>query len=97
MKTIQHIFLTFGLVIAALNSAQAGESTKQLVNACKTSTLEKLTSAETSARTRFKGISGPSTSRKIKLLVMPQEGENYRAECFINGKTQEILSIEKVS
>tara|TARA_R110001583_G_scaffold17467_4_gene70530 strand:+ start:1568 stop:1861 length:294 start_codon:yes stop_codon:yes gene_type:complete len=97
MKTIQHIVLTFGLVIGALNSAHAGESTKELVNTCKTSTLEKLTGSDDSARARFKGISGPSTSRKVKLLVMPQEGENYRAECFINAKTQEVLSIEKLS
>ena len=80
MKTIQHIVLTFGLVIGALNSAHAGESTKELVNTCKTSTLEKLTGSDDSARARFKGISGPSTS-----------------ECFINAKTQEVLSIEKLS
>ncbi|WP_373084079.1 hypothetical protein [Zhongshania sp.] len=97
MKAIQHIILTFGLVIGALNSAHAAEATKTLVNACKIGTMDKYGQSDENARARFKGISGPSTSRKVQLLVMPQDETPYRAECFINAKTQEILTIEKVS
>ncbi|MDF1692766.1 MAG: hypothetical protein P1U47_10355 [Zhongshania sp.] len=96
MKTIQHILLTFGLVIGALNSAHAGEATKDLVAACKNSTMEKFSENDDTTRTRFKGISGPSNSRKVQLLVLPKDQANYRAECFIDAKTQEVLSIEKL-
>ncbi|MEX1668665.1 hypothetical protein AB4876_07065 [Zhongshania guokunii] len=97
MKTIQHILLTFGLVIGALNSAHAREATKDLVATCKDSTLAKFSESGDTARARFKGISGPSNSRKVQLLVMPHDQANYRAECFIDAKTQEIISIEKAS
>tara|TARA_R110002111_G_scaffold138019_1_gene203725 strand:+ start:107 stop:400 length:294 start_codon:yes stop_codon:yes gene_type:complete len=97
MKTIQHILLTFGLVIGALNSAHAGEATKDLVAACKDSTVEKFSKNGDAVRARFKGISGPSNSRKVQLLIQSPEQSAYRAECFINAKTQEIISIEKAS
>ena len=97
MKTIQHIILTFGLVFGALSSAQAAEATKALVTACKNGTMEKYGQTDDSARARFKGISGPSSSRKVQLLVMPQDESPYRAECFINAKTHEVLTIEKAS
>ena len=97
MKTIQHIILTFGLVIGALNSAHAGEATKSLVTACKIGTMEKYKENDENTQARFKGISGPSSARKVQLLVLPKEEASYRAECFINAKTHEVLSIEKVS
>ena len=95
MKTIQHILLTFGLVIGALNSAHAGEATKNLVAACNDSTVEKFRENGDAIRARFKGITWPSNSRKVRLMIQSPEQSASRAECFINAQTQEIINIEK--
>ena len=95
MKTLNTLLIAFSLAFAT--SANAGASTKSLINECKTSVTAEYSSGDAPVRARFKGLHGSNQHKQVKLQIFEKDKAPYNTICHINPQTREILEIEKTS
>lgn len=95
MKMFKTVAVSFVVSLALASAADARVSTQSLTESCKTEAQSRYVEDQVKARMKFKGVTGPSNSRQIKLLVLPKDAEKFRTNCRFNAKTGELLSIER--
>ena len=76
--------------------AQAGVSPEKAASLCKAEAVSRYTQGEQIARVKLKGIYGGAGLRKVRVQVLPAEGEAFMALCEVNGAS-EVVSIEPVA
>ncbi len=96
MKTLLKLTaaMTTALVMSASTHAVTGVG--DMASICKAGALDKF-SNDQPARVKFKGVSGPRSSKLVRLQVFPQDGNAFDATCELNTKTGEIIALNRQS
>ena len=74
--------------------AQAGVSPEKAAALCKAEAASRYATGEQLARVKLKGISGGASLRKVRVQVLPVEGQAFMAMCEVNGHSNEVVSLE---
>jgi hypothetical protein len=95
MRTIYQAVLAMAITAAATPGALAAVSTADAVGACKEQAGIEFTQEGVNTRIKFRGSSRKDGATEVRLQVYPQGSDSFKANCMLDRKTGELLSLAR--
>lgn len=94
MKTISRFFAATALAGLLAPLSHAGISSSEAVTVCKAEVQARYAQGDVLPRVKLKGIYGNGVAPKVRVQVLPKDGDSFLALCQLDGRSGKLVSIE---